>query len=390
MTQLLLRFFAGKTADVQAPETRSGIGKLSGTVGLVCNLLLFSGKLAAGVLAGSVSILADALNNLSDATSSIVTLLGFKLAERPADDRHPFGHARYEYLSGLAVAGIVVVIGFELAKSAVEKLIRPEPVAFTTLIVTILAVSIGIKLWLMTFYKKLGKMIGSRTLEAASIDSRNDCLTTAAVLAAGLVERLTGRQVDGLAGLAVAAFILYSGCRLAKDTVSPLLGEAADPGLREKLGSFVTSDPRVLGYHDLMVHDYGPGKRFASVHVEMDKDEDPLVCHEIIDGLERKCLEDEGIQLVIHYDPVVTDDPEQERMRKLVSAILKVREERLSVHDFRMVSGSEQTDLIFDVALPPELRGQEETIRKALETALNGLGENRYRAVITFDLLLPG
>lgn len=390
MTQLLLRLFAGKTADVQAPETRSGIGKLSGTVGLVCNLLLFSGKLAAGVLAGSVSILADALNNLSDATSSIVTLLGFKLAERPADDRHPFGHARYEYLSGLAVAGIVVVIGFELAKSAVEKLIRPEPVAFTALIVTILAVSIGIKLWLMIFYKKLGKMIGSRTLEAASIDSRNDCLTTAAVLAAGLVERLTGRQVDGLAGLAVAVFILYSGCRLAKDTVSPLLGEAADPGLREKLGSFVTSDPRVLGYHDLMVHDYGPGKRFASVHVEMDKDEDPLVCHEIIDGLERKCLEDEGIQLVIHYDPVVTDDPEQERMRKLVSAILKVREERLSVHDFRMVPGSEQTDLIFDVALPPELRGQEETIRKALETALNGLGENRYRAVITFDLLLPG
>ena len=189
MTQLLLRLFAGKTADVQAPETRSGIGKLSGTVGLVCNLLLFSGKLAAGVLAGSVSILADALNNLSDATSSIVTLLGFKLAERPADDRHPFGHARYEYLSGLAVAGIVVVIGFELAKSAVEKLIRPEPVAFTALIVTILAVSIGIKLWLMIFYKKLGKMIGSRTLEAASIDSRNDCLTTAAVLAAAIPKR---------------------------------------------------------------------------------------------------------------------------------------------------------------------------------------------------------
>ena len=385
MTQLLLTIFAGKSADAQDPKVRSSIGKLSGTVGIVCNVLLFSIKLAAGILAGSVSIMADALNNLSDATSSVVTLLGFKLAERPADDHHPYGHARYEYLSGLAVVAMILVIGFELTKSSVEKLLHPEAVVFTALTGSILAVSIGIKLWLMMFYKKLGKIIGSQTLEAAAIDSRNDCVTTAAVLAAGLIERSTNWQVDGLAGLAVAIFILYSGCRLAKDTISPLLGEAVDPGLRERLADFVESNPKVLGHHDLMVHDYGPGRRFASLHVEMDKDEDPLICHEIIDEMERECLKNHGIHLVIHYDPVVTGDPELERMRMLVETILRVRDQRLSIHDFRMVSDRKNTNLLFDVALPMELQGEEEVIRNALEEALNELGEKRYHTVITFD-----
>ena len=385
MTQLLLMIFAGKNADVQEPKIRSSIGKLSGTVGIVCNILLFAIKLAAGILAGSVSILADALNNLSDATSSVVTLLGFKLAERPADDHHPYGHARYEYLSGLAVAAMILVIGFELAKSSVEKLLHPETVVFTAVTVSILAASIGIKVWLMVFYKKLGNLIGSQTLEAAAIDSRNDCVTTAAVLAAGLVERITNWQVDGLTGLAVAIFILYSGCRLAKDTVSPLLGEATDPQLRGKLADFVESNPKVLGHHDLMVHDYGPGRRFASLHVEMDKNEDPLVCHEIIDEMERECLKNHGIHLVIHYDPVVTGDPELERMRTLVETILRVRDRRLSIHDFRMVPGRKNTNLIFDVALPMDLQGEEESIRKALEEALNELGEKHCHTVITFD-----
>ena len=385
MTQLLLTIFAGKSADAQDPKVRSSIGKLSGTVGIVCNVLLFSIKLAAGILAGSVSIMADALNNLSDATSSVVTLLGFKLAERPADDHHPYGHARYEYLSGLAVVAMILVIGVELTKSSVEKLLHPEAVVFTALTGSILAVSIGIKLWLMMFYKKLGKIIGSQTLEAAAIDSRNDCVTTAAVLAAGLIERSTNWQVDGLAGLAVAIFILYSGCRLAKDTISPLLGEAVDPGLRERLADFVESNPKVLGHHDLMVHDYGPGRRFASLHVEMDKDEDPLICHEIIDEMERECLKNHGIHLVIHYDPVVTGDPELERMRMLVETILRVRDQRLSIHDFRMVSDRKNTNLLFDVALPMELQGEEEVIRNALEEALNELGEKRYHTVITFD-----
>ena len=385
MTQLLLMIFAGKNADVQEPKIRSSIGKLSGTVGIVCNILLFAIKLAAGILAGSVSILADALNNLSDATSSVVTLLGFKLAERPADDHHPYGHARYEYLSGLAVAAMILVIGFELAKSSVEKLLHPETVVFTAVTVSILAASIGIKVWLMVFYKKLGNMIGSQTLEAAAIDSRNDCVTTAAVLAAGLVERITNWQVDGLTGLAVAIFILYSGCRLAKDTVSPLLGEATDPQLRERLADFVESNPKVLGHHDLMVHDYGPGRRFASLHVEMDKNEDPLLCHEIIDEMERECLKNHGIHLVIHYDPVVTGDPELERMRTLVETILRVRDQRLSIHDFRMVPGKKNTNLVFDVALPMDLQGEEDSIRKTLEEALYKLGEKHCHTVITFD-----
>ena len=386
MTQLLLRFVTKGASDPQDAQVRSAIGKLSGAVGIISNLLLCALKLLAGALAGSVSITADALNNLSDATSSIVTLLGFKLAERPADEHHPYGHARYEYLSGLAVAAIIVVIGFELAKTSVEKIINPAAVEFSAVTVLVLCVSIGIKLWMAVFNRKLGDMIRSSALSAAAADSRNDCLATGAVLAAGLVEWLTDWQVDGFMGLAVALFILYSGCNLAKETISPLLGEAADPLLQEQIADYISASPKVLGYHDLMVHDYGPGQRFASLHVEMDKDEDPLLCHEIIDDLERECLKKHGVHLVIHYDPVVTNDPELDRMRALVAAILRVKDERLSIHDFRMVPGAGHTNLIFDVAMPARLQGQEKTIQTALEAALNDLDEGIYYTVITFDL----
>ena len=386
MTQLLLRFVTKGTSDPQDAQTRSAIGKLSGAVGIIFNLLLCALKLLVGALAGSVSITADALNNLSDATSSIVTLLGFKLAERPADEHHPYGHARYEYLSGLAVAAIIVVIGFELAKTSVEKIIHPTPVEFSAVTALVLCVSFGIKLWLAVFNRKLGEMIRSSALSAAAADSRNDCLATGAVLIAGLVEWLTDWQVDGFMGLAVALFVLYSGYNLARGTISPLLGEAADPLLREQIADYISASPKVLGYHDLMVHDYGPGQRFASLHVEMDKDEDPLLCHEIIDDLERECLKKHGVHLVIHYDPVVTNDPELDRMRALVAAILRVKDERLSIHDFRMVPGAGHTNLIFDVAMPARLQGQEETIQTALEAALNDLDEGTYHTVITFDL----
>ena len=389
MTHFLLRIFAKGAKDPSEPATRSAIGKLSGAVGIACNLLLFAIKLLAGTLAQSVSITADALNNLSDATSSIVTLLGFKLAERPADEDHPYGHARYEYLSGLAVAALIVVIGFELAKTSVEKIIHPAAVEFSLVTVLVLGISIAIKLWMAAFNGKLGKLIRSSALEATAADSRNDCLATGAVLAAGVVEWLTKFQVDGFMGLAVALFILYSGCNLARETISPLLGEAVDPQLREELARFIEAHPKVLGYHDLMVHDYGPGQRFASLHLEMDKDEDPLVCHEIIDDIERECLQNFGVHLVIHYDPVVTNDPELERMRALVTAILRVKDERLSIHDFRMVPGAGHTNLVFDVALPLALRGQEKTIQTSLETALNDLGEGKYYTVITFDPASP-
>ena len=386
MTDILLRLFTGTKTERDEDLDRAVVGKLSGAVGIFCNVVLFVLKLLAGILAGSVSIMADALNNLSDATSSIVTLLGFKLAERPADEHHPYGHARFEYLSGLAVAAIIIVIGAELVKTSIEKMLNPTAVDFSALTVAILLVSIGIKLWMAVFNKKLGNMIRSTALEATAADSRNDCLATGAVLAAGLIEKLTSWKVDGIMGLGVAVFILYSGWTLAKSTISPLLGEGADPHLRELIVDYVNANPKVLGYHDLMVHDYGPGQRFASMHVEMDKNEDPLLCHEIIDDIERECLRSHGIHLVIHCDPVVTNDPELDRMRAVVQAVLRVRDGRISIHDFRMVPGRNHTNLIFDVALPPDLQGQEKSIQTALETALNDLDQEDYQTHITFDM----
>lgn len=384
MTNLLLRLFV-KDADDTDPRYRAGVGKLSGAVGIACNLLLFALKLIVGTLAASVSITADAMNNLSDATSSIVTLLGFRLAEKPADEDHPYGHARYEYLTGLAVAALILVIGFELGKGSVEKILNPAATRITIITGAVLLGSIGVKLWLAVFNRKLGRLINSSALEATAADSRNDVIATAAVLTAGVVEQITNWRIDGFIGLGVAVFILWSGLGLARQTISPLLGENADPELRKRIIALVDACPEVLGYHDLMVHDYGPGKRFASLHVEMDKDEDPLHCHELIDEMERQCLKIHGVHLVIHYDPVVTNDPELDRMRELVGSILQVRDSRLSIHDFRMVPGWEHTNLIFDVAMPEDLRGQEKTIQKALEAALNGLGRGTYHTVITFD-----
>lgn len=386
ITNFFLRLLIKNSPDSGEGQVRSAIGKLSGLVGIVCNLLLAVSKFVVGILAGSVSITADALNNLSDAISSIVTLIGFKMAEKPADTDHPYGHARFEYLSGLAVAVMIIIIGFELAKSSVGKIMNPSSVEFSFVTACVLIGSILVKLWLFLFNRKMGKKIHSTTLIATAEDSRNDVITTSAVLVAGVVEYFTTWQVDGFMGLAVALFILYSGANLAKETISPLLGEAANPELQELIIDYISSCPKVLGCHDLMVHDYGPGQRFASIHVEMDKDESPLVCHELIDDMERESLKKYGVHLVIHYDPVVTNNPELERLYHLVTAILKVKDERLSIHDFRMVPGKEHTNLIFDVALPEELRGQEDTIKSALEKALNDLGEGIYNTVITFDL----
>ena len=365
--------------------SRSALGRMAGAVGIAANAVLFALKLIAGTLAGSVSITADALNNLSDASSSVVTLLGFKLAEKPADEDHPYGHARYEYLSGLAVAVMILFIGFELGKTSVIKILNPEAVSFTWITAVILVVSMAVKLRLSFFNRKLGKRIQSDTLMAAGADSRNDVIATGAVLLSGVVEWGTGLKIDGWMGLGVALFILYSGIGLAKDTISPLLGEAAGPELREQILDQIRSEPRVLGYHDLMVHDYGPGRRFASVHVEMDRREDPLLCHELIDNLERECYDSHGIHLVIHYDPVVTDDPELDRMKTQVETHLAQIDSRLSVHDFRMVAGSGHTNLIFDVALPDDLAKQKDEIKKRLDQNLNQNASTRYFTVITFD-----
>ena len=382
MTALLMRLFA---KDADSPKGRARVGRLSGIVGIVCNLLLFAGKLVIGTLSGSVSITADAMNNLSDASSSIVTLLGFRLAEKPADADHPYGHARFEYLSGLAVSAMIIVIGFELAKTSVEKIIAPTAVRFSIPLAVLLLLSIGVKLWLAAFNRALGKRIGSKALEATAADSRNDVIATGAVLLAAVVEHFTRWQVDGWMGLGVALFILCSGANLAKETVSPLLGQSASPELRQLIIDTVKSEPKVLGYHDLMVHDYGPGQRFASLHVEMDHLEDPMVCHDIIDNIERECLERHNVHLVIHYDPVITGDEALEHMRDRVQEIVTQFDSRLSIHDFRMVQGIDHTNLIFDIALPDALMDQKKAIQQHLDSALAQPDGEKYYTVITFD-----
>ena len=383
----LLKKFVPDFENTQSESVRRAVGTLSGSIGIGMNLLLFLGKLLTGLLSGSVSVTADALNNLSDASGSIVTLVGFRLAGKPADEHHPFGHARIEYLSGLAVSVLILVIGLELGKTSLEKILHPAAVKLSAVTAAVLLISVGVKLWLWRFNARLGEKIGSTTLLAAAQDSRNDCIATGAVLAAALLEQLLDLRVDGIMGLAVALFILKSGWDLAKETVSPLLGENANPQLRQQIADFVCAHPKVLGYHDLMVHDYGPGRQYASVHVEMDYREDPLACHEIIDRMEWDCLRSCGIHLVIHYDPVVTDDPELNRLKNRVAEQLYHRDWRLKLHDFRMVPGKNHMNLVFDVALPADLRGQEEQLRLSMEEELNREGPRTYHLRITYDIL---
>ena len=369
---------------------RARIGKLSGAVGIICNCLLAAGKLIVGHMTSSMSITADGLNNLSDGASSIVTLLGFKLAEKPADRKHPYGHARIEYIAGLTVAVMILFIGLELGKSSVEKLINPEPIEFSFTAVWVLCASILVKLFMMLFNLKMGRRINSNALLATAADSRNDVMTTSAVLAASIVEHFYDVRIDGVMGIAVSLFILYSGIKLAGETMSPLLGEGANPELQKQITDYINGCPMVLGCHDLMVHDYGPGRRYASIHVEIDKNEDPMACHARIDRMERECLKNYGTHLVIHYDPVVTDDPEVNSTKRLVNTIIKVRDGRLTIHDFRMVDDGESVKMSFDMILPEDLRGQEQSIKETVEKALNSLDSKKYYADITFDIESEG
>lgn len=369
---------------------RARIGKLSGAVGIICNCLLAAGKLIVGHMTSSMSITADGLNNLSDGASSVVTLLGFKLAEKPADRKHPYGHARIEYIAGLTVAVMILFIGLELGKSSVEKLIDPAPIEFSFTAVWVLFASILVKLFMMLFNLKMGRRISSNALLATAADSRNDVMTTSAVLAASIVEHFYDVRIDGVMGIAVSLFILYSGIKLAGETMSPLLGEGANPELQKQITDYINGCPMVLGCHDLMVHDYGPGRRYASIHVEIDKNEDPMACHARIDRMERECLKNYGTHLVIHYDPVVTDDPEVNSTKRLVNTIIKVRDGRLTIHDFRMKDDGESVKMSFDMILPEDLRGQEQSIKETVEKALNSLDSKKYYADITFDMESEG
>lgn len=384
MTNLLLRLFVKNYDNTDDPAVHTAIGRVAGITGIGCNFLLFVGKLAAGLLTGSISIVADAVNNLSDAASSVVTLVGFQLARRPADREHPYGHARYEYLSGLVVAALILVVGLELAKTSVQKIFHPEEILSSPTTVAILVVSIAVKLWMSRFYRVLGRRIRSVTLEASSADSRNDVITTAAVLAGYLVFRLFHVNIDGYVGLAVALFILWSGIGVARDTISPLLGARADDSLVEKLSNLVLSHEKILGIHDLLVHDYGPGQCFASVHAELSAQEDPLECHFIIDDIEQEALSSLNVHLVIHYDPVVTDDEELNEALRLVRQWIVEIDPRLTVHDFRMVRGARQTNLIFDMAVPYGLDLTTQKVQAVLEEKFRNEGKS-YHAIIQMD-----
>lgn len=385
MTELLIRIFIPNRDKVGDPMVRGRYGTMAGLVGIVCNLLLFFGKVTIGVLSRSVSITADAVNNLADASSSIMTLIGFRLARKPADLEHPFGHARFEYISGLGVAALILVIGAQMLKTSISKILHPESVAFSGALVAVLILSIIIKLWMVLFNRNIGKRISSATLTATAADSRNDVISTAAVLLSAIIAHLTGLKLDGYIGLLVALFILYSGIQIGKETIRPLLGSPADPELvkliRDKTLGF---HPCILGIHDLMVHDYGPGQCFASLHAEINYKEDVMVAHEIIDSIERMFWENHYIQLVIHYDPVATDDVELNEMRNIMLKSLAEIDERLSAHDFRMVRGQEHSNFIFDVVLPYDLAGKQSELRYILNQRAQEVNQ-KYNLVITFD-----
>lgn len=383
MTNLLIRLFVGKHGDVQDPKVRTAYGKLSGWVGIVCNLLLCLGKFAAGLLSGSVSIMADAANNLSDASSSIISLLGFKLAEKSADAEHPYGHARYEYLSGLLVAVLVIYIGLQLLKSSAEKILHPSPVAFSWIAIGVLGASILVKLWMMLFNLRVGKLISSSTLKATAADSRNDCISTFAVLAAALISRFTSLELDGWMGILVAVFILWSSIGLTREALSPLLGKAPDEELTERIRQRILSYEGVLGTHDLMVHDYGPNRMFASVHVEMAAENDVLASHDVIDNIERDFLRD-GLNLVIHFDPIVTADDTVNDVRHEIAQIVAGIDECLTIHDLRLVTGPTHSNVIFDCVVPHKFRLTDAQLRTEIDRLVREKHAD-YNCVITVE-----
>lgn len=369
MTEFLLSHFVKGYPEVNDPQVRARCGNLAGLVGICCNLLLSAGKFLAGLLTGSVAISADAVNNLSDASSSIITLLGFRLAARPADDEHPYGHGRTEYLSGLAVSVMILLIGAELAKTSIQKILSPEPITTGMVSILILAASILVKFWMAAFNRHVGRLIRSATLEATAADSRNDVISTGAVLIATLLQMQFGWNLDGYMGLAVAAFILWSGWGLVKDSIAPLLGQTPDPELVRHIADVTLSYPGVLGIHDMIVHDYGPGRQFASLHAEMAASADVLESHDTIDRIEKYFLEQEGLHVVIHYDPIVTDDSETGEAREFFAAEAKKLDPRLSIHDLRMVPGTTHTNVIFDLVLPRELDSRTSELKHALQEA---------------------
>ena len=378
---LIRRWLAGR--DPGAPEVRQKCGTYAGVVGILLNALLCLGKLAAGALTGSVAMIADAFNNLSDAASSIITLIGFRLAGQAADEEHPFGHGRMEYLAGLIVSIAILLMGLELGKSSIEKLLHPEELNFSWLAVAILAASVLVKLWMHRFNRALGKAISSQTMEATAADSLSDSAATAVVLAATLIGHYFHLQIDGLAGLLVAAFILKTGWEAAKDTLDPLLGRPMDPELAEDIDKLVVSHRNILGIHDLVYHDYGPGRAMMSFHAEVPADADLLEMHDIIDHIERELKEKHHIETVIHMDPIVNDE-RTAALRAQVEELAHEIDPVLSIHDLRITAGPYHTNVLFDVMVPYGFRLTDGQVRGELSRRIKGLSE-KYTAVIQVD-----
>lgn len=384
MTSLLIKLFVKDNKDTQNKLVRSAYGKLASIVGIVCNILLFAVKIAVGTISGSVAITADAVNNLSDASSSIISLLGFKLASKPADDDHPYGHARYEYLSGLLVAILIMYIGIELLKSSIGKIITPSVVGFSWITVAVLTVSVLVKLWLSLFNRNIGKKINSSTLIATAVDSRNDVITTTAVIAAMIISHYANFELDGYVGTAVALFILYSGVGLIRETLDPILGKAPEAEFVAEIKNKIESYDGVIGTHDLMIHDYGPGCQFASVHAEVAAEDDAVVMHDIIDNIEREINAEYGLHLVIHMDPIVTKDETVNSVKSRLSEKICEIDERLTIHDLRIVEGPTHTNLVFDCVVPHGFKISNKELREKIHEAAKEIDE-KYICVVTIE-----
>ena len=384
MISLLAKWLIPNREQVEDSAVRRAWGALCGFVGIGLNILLFAGKLAAGTLSGSIAITADAFNNLSDAGSSVVTLLGFRLAGKKPDAGHPFGHGRLEYVSGLIVAGLILLMGAELAKSSVDKILHPEAVTFSWLAAGILLASIGVKLYMYLYNRAVGKKIKSAAMSATAADSLSDTAATSAVLLAMVIGKLTDVQLDGWVGLVVALFILWSAVQAARDTISPLLGQAPDPMLVKEIESLVMAHDTVVGIHDLVVHDYGPGRCIISLHAEVPADGQVLELHDVIDNIEEELAQKLRCEAVIHMDPVVVGDPTVTALHQQMAALVKTIDPRITIHDFRMVPGQTHTNLIFDAVIPFDERLTRQQVAERIRQMVSEM-EGDYRAVVKVE-----
>lgn len=373
MTNLLIKLFVKNREDVQNPNVRSNYATLSSITGIIANFLLFIGKLVIGILSASVAIIADAFNNIGDAGSSVVTLIGFRFSGKHADKEHPMGHGRYEYISAFIVDVLIIFVGVELFKSSIEKIIEPQATDIGTVTLVFLGVAIAVKAWLFFFYRKIAKTINSSAIRGASFDSISDVVATTLVFISALLSKFANLNIDGYAGILVAAFIFYTGIKAAKETIDLLLGGTPDKEILKKISDFVKEYPEVIGIHDVMVHDYGPGRQIISFHAEVSAKSDFSYVHDVIDNIERDFQKKYGYIVTIHLDPIVVDDEKVNEMYDFVKATVKEVDESFSVHDFRMTYGGNHINLIFDLSIPVDTKMSDEDAAKAVEDKIKSL-----------------